>query len=285
MRNIISNIAMCSAFVFVSLNASAFSATKFELNIPQISFQNNKGAGNLQNLSIEMDGGLSQSISPQAVPRALAKVDIFRSGKTLKISSGVLGFVLQNSPNVLLKLNSFQFEKLNLKLGTPAHDIKIGVVKMDHQAIGEFNADGLAMNCHHADSTIQDIPQLVSGCLIKATISADRLEIPEMNLFWEETFSEVTPQFESSQTFNDFDMNINKGDFVMNLKLKFMPFAKVHGFGNIKVDMTAQTATVRIDKFKFGILPVTDLVMSQLKKKLPPERFRVEPPYIYIKLN
>lgn len=64
MRNLISTTALS----LITLNVSAFSMTGVQANIPQMTYQNNKGIGAIQNLLITIDGGLSQTISSQTPP-------------------------------------------------------------------------------------------------------------------------------------------------------------------------------------------------------------------------
>lgn len=104
-----------------------------------------------------------------------------------------------------------------------------------------------------------------------------------MDSFFIESFVGVPIQPESDvlQTLKEMELEITKGDFDMSLKIKGIPLVKLKADGNIKADMNNKRATIRIDKVKLGFVGVTDIVMKQLKKKLPPENFRVEPPYIY----
>lgn len=282
------NFHMNSIKIFIfslvlSLTTFAASMTKVQMNVPQMSFQNNKGTGSLQNMAFELDGGLNQNLGTES-SAASVRIDLVRSGRTLKAAAGPLSLTMQNATDLLVKLNYFDIAKLNLNMGSQdRHHLTAVKLNLSHQAIGEMNAEDLAVKCQHKDTYIVDIPQIVAGCLSQSTIRAERLEVPDMNTFWEESFFGL-PQLldpEFLQTAKDLELEITKGDFDLSLKLKGIPLLRLRGYGNIKADMANKTATIRVDKVKYGLLGVTDIVMSQLKKKLPPENFRVESPYIY----
>jgi hypothetical protein len=272
-------------FALMSQSAFAFSVKSISLSVPELKYSANKGTGTLNSLVVNLDAQSSEDYIFQTVPTVLspAKIEFSREDKTFKINIGPVALAMQNINALLTKLNTLSLSKLDVAFGEKKqHAFRIGAAELSHTSIGDFMVEDLKLNCTHKQTDMPDIQGLLDECLIKSTLQAERLEIPDMNNFWVESLFNVTPWFEELfQAFKDFEMQMAQGNFDMSLKVKGLPFARVKGEGHLKPELAAKKVTIRIDKIKFGLLPVTDLVMSQLKKKLPPENFRVEPPYIY----
>lgn len=271
------------ALLFLAVNSFALDISKVSVQLPQFNFQNNKGSGVLQNLSVETDWGVEQSyVTPTAANPT--KFDISREGKTVKAGMAALNITMKNANELLTKLHSAQIQKLNVELAAGnVHQFGVGLVDLSHESTGDIHAEGLAMTCYHKKGTGVSFLMIVDECLVKASARADTFEVPDMDSFFVESFIGVPIQPESDvlQTLKELELEITKGDFDMSLKIKGIPLVKLKSYGNIKADMNNKRATIRIDKVKLGFVGVTDIVMKQLKKKLPPENFRVEPPYIY----
>lgn len=272
---------------FFSQQVFAVSFSRLQTSVPSLSFQNNKGTGTLQNLAFEMDTNLNLTAFAPPEPTPPLKIELIREGKDFKIIFGTISFNIKNASDSLLKLNTLQISKLAADLGPQSkHLFKVSDLYLNHESIGEMHVEDASVDCHHQEPNIRDFPQALSECLIKSNTTIEELEVPDMESFFHEALFAITPlanlEEELFQKIRDFELNIEKGDFNMNLKVKGMPLARLKAYGHIDANMAAKQATVRVDKIKYGLFGVTDIVMSQLKKKLPPENFRVEPPYIYV---
>jgi hypothetical protein len=266
-----------------AVNSYALEINKVNLQLPQFSFQSNKGSGVLQNLTLETDGGLEQSYA-QPTATVATKFDITREGKTVKVGLSALNITMKNANELLTKLHSAHIQKLNVQLANgSSHQFTADLVDLSHEATGDIHAEGLSMTCQHKKGKGVSFSMIVDECLVKASARAEVFEVPDMNSFWMESMVDVPIQAENDilQTIKDLELEITKGDFDLTLKVKDIPLVKLKSYGNIKANMDKKRATIRVDKIKLGFIGVTDLVMKQLKKKLPPENFRVEPPYIY----
>lgn len=270
-------------FSLYALNAQAIDITKIQVQLGQMNFHNNKGSGVLNNLLLETDEGLQQSTNSTQAAVA-SKVELSRQGKTVKVNTGTINIVMKNANEMLTKLQEMQISKLSVSMGSSQHQFSVGSAHLNHESTGEISAEDLTAVCTHKSTGALDFAQVVDQCLAKSSMRAERLEIPDMNSFFEESLLGVPLQPESDvlQTVKDLEMEITKGNFEMSLKIKGIPLVRLKSLGNIKTDMAKKRATIRVDKVKLGFIGVTDIVMNQLKKKLPPENFRVESPYIFV---
>lgn len=275
----LTTLVTLSLFAF---NAYAIDITKIQVQLGQMSFQNNKGSGVLNNLSIEADEGLKPSADASAATVA-TKIEFSRKGKTVNVNTGAMNISVKNANELLTKIDEVQVSKLSLTMGAGQHQLSVGSAHLSHQSTGEINAAGLTAVCAYKNQGALDFSKVVDQCLAKSSIHAEQLEIPDMNFFFQESFLGLSLQPESDvlQTVKDLEMEMTKGDFQTSLKIKGIPLVRLKATGNIKADIEKRQATIRIDKVKLGLIGVTDIVMNQLKKKLPPENFRVEPPYIF----
>lgn len=270
-------------FSLFTLNAQAIDITKIQVQLGQMNFQNNIGSGVLNNLLLETDMGLQQSTNSTEAAAA-SKIELSRQGKTVKVNTGAMNIVMKNANDMLTKLQELQLSKLNVSMGASQHQFSVGSAHLSHESTGEIIAEEVNAVCTHKSTGALDFSQVVDQCLAKSSMRAARLEIPDMNSFFEESLLNVPIQPESDilQTVKDLELDFAKGDFEMSLKIKGIPLVRLKSLGNIKTDMTKKRATIRVDKVKLGFIGVTDIVMNQLKKKLPPENFRVESPYIFV---
>lgn len=270
-------------FSLFSINAQAIDMTKIQVQLGQLNFQNNKGTGVLNNLLLETDGGLQQNVDSSSSSVA-SKIELSRQGKTVKVNTGAMNIVMKNANELLTKLQLLQVSKLNVSMSSSQHQFSVGSAHLSHESTGEIIAEELTAVCTYKSAGALDFSQVVDQCLAKSSMRAERLEIPDMNSFFEESLLNVPIQAESDllQTVKDLELDITKGDFEMSLKIKGIPLVRLKSLGNIKTDMAKKRATIRVDKVKLGFVGVTDIVMGQLKKKLPPENFRVENPYIFV---
>lgn len=272
------------ALLFFSVNSLALDINKVQIQLPQMSFQNHKGSGVLHNLSLETDGGVEQNY--EAAPEATTSMrfDLNRDGKTVKFSMAPLNFTMKNAGDLLIKLQTTQIQKLNLELANGnVHRLAADLMNLSHESTGTVYAEDLVMTCQHKKGTPVSFSMVIDECLVKSSVRAGVFEVPDADSFFVESFIDVPikPESDALQTLKDLELDITKGDFDMSLKIKGIPLVKLKSYGNIKADMDKKRATIRIDKVKLGFIGVTDIVMKQLKKKLPPENFRVEPPFIY----
>lgn len=275
----LTTLVLFSLFAF---DAQAIDLTKIQVQLGQMSFQNNKGSGVLNNLLLETDGGLQQSVDSSASATA-SKIEISRQGKTVKVNTGAMNIAMKNANELLTKLHVLQISKLSVAMTASQHQFNVGSAHLSHESTGEINVEGLNMVCNQKSTGALDFSQVVEHCLVRSSAQAEQLEIPDMNSFLVESFLGVPIQPENDvlQTVKDLELEITKGDYEISLRVKGIPLVKLKSHGNIKADMLKKRATIRIDKVKLGFIGVTDIVMNQLKKKLPPENFRVEPPYIF----
>lgn len=267
---------------FFAFNAFAIDLSKIQIQLDQLSFQNNKGSGLLNNLTLETDVGFKTN-TEASTDKAPMKVNLSRKGKTVNINTGVMNISVQNANDLLAKIDVFQLSKLNLMMGLGQHKFNVSSAYIKHQSTGEIHAAGLELECAYKDQGVLDFSKVTDQCLAKSSIHADQLEIPDMNFFFQESFIGLSlePETEALQTVKDLEMEISKGDFQLSLKVKGIPLVRIKALGNVKADINKRQATIRVDKVKLGLVGVTDIVMNQLKKTLPPENFRVDPPFIY----
>lgn len=284
MRNLTTTLVTVIGLSVFAFNSHALDINKVQLQLPQLNFSNSKGSGVLQNLSVETDGGLEQNYTPAPMAQAASKFEISRSGKTVKFGMAALNFTMKNASDLLVKLETAQVQKLNVELANGGlHQFTAGLLDLNHASTGIVHAEGLAMTCQHKKGTPVSFSMLVDECLVKSSLRAEVFEVPDAESFFIESFIDVPikPETDVLQTLKDLELDIVKGNYNLSLKVKGIPLVKLKSEGNIKAEMNNKRAVIRIDQVKLGFIGVTDIVMKELKKKLPPENFRVEPPYIY----
>jgi hypothetical protein len=128
--------------------------------------------------------------------------------------------------------------------------------------------------------------RIKSDCLenMEATIAHIELPLPFVLAIASE-LPDVSSENQNDIPANDFSLSISQGAFYSHLKIKLGVRAYLKLWGHAQFEQQGKVLAIRMDTIRFGILPVTDLVMGLLSRQIQNPKVTVTPPWIRIQLG
>ncbi|MES2525821.1 MAG: hypothetical protein V4598_01990 [Bdellovibrionota bacterium] len=262
MRTLLLTIILFSSSAFAGLKQLGVKNLSLEYTSP-------KGVGSVEKIEI----GLSKSINH---PLEVEKIE-----GTLVVRTPVLDFTWHEAWKFLLDADSISLLNANLNAGKGKHDLSVDQAKL--VLGGEFNLRKAVAHCE-GSSELPDLEyQLMEDCRESMKVEADRLDIP-LDGFLIDILSRI-PVPDEEQPLKNFTLSVKQGDFYAYFLASYVVKAGLRTWGAFHYEDELKSMVIRIDLIKFGILPVTGIVMKELKERIKDPRIKVEPPFIRIRMR
>jgi len=230
------------------------------------------GEGELEKLKLGM------SLTGESYP-----IRVERTENSFVISSSLVDFEWINPFTFIHNIQEAKITKLNGLFGKGGHGALADYISVTAEKLGEFSIDGLKVNCL-GNSTHADLEnRILLDCFQKMRLDIAKLGLPFD--FFSSLLADVDYQPDATDEIptGDFSFLNNEGNFQIALKVKFLISAYIRAWGFVQFDTVTNTFGIRIDQIKYGILPITDLVMRELQRRVKHPSITINPPWIYIK--
>lgn len=228
-----------------------------------------KGEGTVDKIEV----GLSKS--------GAHTVEVEKIENTFVVNTPVLEFTWIEPWKFLLDAEKLSLGSLTLSAGKGKHALSIASGKMTLG--GEFSIKNLLANCE-GTSELPDLEkQVMEDCRDFLRAEADRFDVPLDGLLVDVLTR--LPQPEEEAPLKNFTLSVNDGDFYMYFLASYVVRAGLRTWGAIHFEDEQKTLVIRVDLIKFGILPVTSLVMRELKDRIKDPRVEINPPLIKVRLT
>ena len=213
-------------------------------------------------------------------------VEIYRRDDTFDVVSHFIEFQWKNPLAFIHNLKEAKIEKLNLKLDRGQHYLKGNKTSFVSPRDIQFLFHRYDIECKGASQDPDPLIRLMYDCRDKMRVSIDYTDIPT-DLF--RALSEELPAYEEDPTMqipaSDLLLNIDQGDLYSSVRVKYIIRAYLRIWGFAQNENDGKTLAIRIDQIKFGIVPVTNLVMDLLRRQVNHPNVTINPPWIRIKLG
>jgi hypothetical protein len=211
-------------------------------------------------------------------------VEINRTSSSFEIISPLVELTWLDPQKFFLNLGAIQTEKLNLSVGKFEHNLDAHHLSFQPEKKGFFDFQEIALACS-GHSTQLDLGQrLMEDCQNKLTASVKKLELPLDSILVQMT-SELPKVLMDDVPGSDLTINIDQGQFNLGIRVKYYITARLTAFGQVAVEEQTKTLVIKIDKIKYGILPITNWAMGQIARRVQNPSIEIKPPYIRIKLG
>jgi hypothetical protein len=254
----------------ILFSSSSYAGPK-HLGIKKLSLEYNapKGLGSVEKIEI----GLSKSLNHP--------LEVERIGETLVVRTSVLDFSWLDPWRFLLDAESISLFNANLSAGKGVHDLSVDQAKF--RLNGEYILRKGVAHCE-GKSELPDLErQLLEDCRDHMTMEADRLDIP-VDGFLIDVLSRF-PVPDEERPVKNFTLSVKDGDFFMYFRASYVVKAGLRSWGAVHYEDEFKSMVIRVDLIKFGILPVTGLVMKELKERIKDPRIQIDPPLIRIRIR
>lgn len=267
-------------FIFLKVFLIIFFITPAFAGFQQIEIRNLNfnyvyplGEGDLEKLSLGMS----------LMGATLSPVKIERTNGSFLVSSSLVDFEWIDPFPFVHNIQEVKVNKMSALLGKGGHGAVADFVSVMPENLGEFSMEGLKVHCQ-GTSTHPDLEDRIAlDCFEKMKLEVGKLGLPFD--FFSPLLADIEYQADSTEEipFGDFSFSNEEGKFQAALKVKLLISAYVRAFGFVKFDAQASTVAIRVDQIKYGILPITDIVMKELQRSINNPKITIDPPWIYIK--
>jgi hypothetical protein len=270
-----------SFFLLLILSiAPAFSGlNKLAIENLDLNYISPKGTGEFEKLIIGLS--MEKKNFPQQ-PRY--PVEILRQEDSFELSSPFVELQWLNPLAFFHNMTAASTDKLNFKLGSYEHYLVARKLKFTPDGQGEFTFSKAELHCKGDSLDNDPVQRLMLDCRQKMTATIHQLELP-LNFLTE--IADQLPDIptEIDVPANDFGFNMENGNFYSHLRIKYYVRAYLRTWGHLRYEDDGKTIAIRIDQVKYGILPVTNLVMNELRRRVTHPNVIINPPWIRIKMD
>jgi len=263
-------------FVFLLLSSAYASLEKIHIKNLDLDYVIPHGTGVMEKLSI----GVS-TFKAGTYP-----VEIFRRDKTFEITSQFVDFEWLNPLAFVHDLQKANTQKLSLDLDYKTASMTAESLIVTPKTDKEFTLNLVDFKCEGLSVHEDPLDRLKEDCLLSLKARASYLELPfeVMKSVGDELPDEET-EAGLEMPASDFLLNVEKGDFYSHVRIKYLIRAYLKLWGHVQYENEGKTLAVRVDSIKFGVLPVTTLVMNTLRREINSPAVKIDPPWIRIDLG
>ena len=264
-------------FAFLLICSAHASLQKIQIKNLDLSYTYPYGAGQMEKLSL----GINTNKALPTYP-----LEIFRREKTMEINSPFVDFEWLDPLTFVMNMQTATIEKLNMDLNFKASSVTAQTLKVALHPEKEFIFTQFSLNCQGPSTQGDPIARLKEDCLESLTAKATQMELPfEVVKSISAELPDEPTELDLDMPANDFSLSIDKGDFSSYVRIKYVFRAYLKLWGHMQYEEGGKVLAVRVDSVKFGILPVTTLVMNQLRRQVHSPKVTIDPPWIRIKIG
>jgi hypothetical protein len=213
-------------------------------------------------------------------------VDIYRRDDAFDVVSHFIEFQWKKPLAFIHNLKEAKVDKLNLKIDRGQHYLHGTKASFVSPQDINYFFHRYDIACTGSSQDQDPLIRLMYDCREKMLAKIDYTDIPT-EFF--QTLSEELPAYEEDPTMqipaSDFFLSINQGDMYSSFRIKYIIRAYLRIWGFTQYENDGKTLAIRIDQIKFGILPVTHIVMDLLRRQVSHPDVIINPPWIRIKLG
>jgi hypothetical protein len=232
------------------------------------------GKGELEKISI----GLSKSNSRYPV-------EVEKSEDAFYLRSPFIDLRWGDPLKFFYDLEVLIARKINFSIGKTEHYVHGDHLTSKPKGQGIFKFDHLNGRCSGQSSEENIAHRLFADCRESMDLKIKRLDVP-VDFFMLDILNQLPPiPAEVDIPADHFSFVSKGGEFSLVLYLKYYVYAGLRVFGNFHYEGNFETIVIKVNQIKWGYLPVTGLVMRELRNRIKHPAVKIEPPFIRIKIK
>lgn len=213
-------------------------------------------------------------------------VEVFRRDDAFEVLSHFIDFEWKNPLPFAHNIKSLKVEKLDLKLDQKQHYLRGNEISFLTPQDVLFFFHRYDLECNGTSVQKDPLLRLMEDCRQKLRASIDYTDIPT-DVYTR--LSDELPAYEADPTMeipaSDLFLSVDEGDVYASMRVKYVIRAYLRFWGHTQYQDGGKTLALRVDQIKFGIVPVTKLVMEFLQRQISHPDIQIDPPWIRIKLG
>lgn len=195
--------------------------------------------------------------------------------------TGIISFQWMKPWDFLVSMEKLHLTNANLTAGKLKHSASVAKLTMLNK--GDFRILNGQVNCEGTSELPELEGRLMEDCRENLKAEADRVDVP-LDAFLVDVLSRI-PVPQEEEPLKHFSLTVKDGDFYMYFLASMVVKAGLRTWGAFHYEDEMKSLVIRIDQIKFGILPVTSIVMRELRARIKDPRIQIEPPFIRVRLK
>lgn len=209
------------------------------------------------------------------------ELSVERIDETLVVTTPLLEFTWIEPWKFLLEAEKVSLKGGFIKAGKGSLVATAREAKIDLK--GVTSVKNLEANCRGFSEATDLENELLEICRESLEASADRFDVPlDLALF--DVLSRL-PMPEEENPYKNFTLKVKQGDFYLYFLAQVVVKAGLRAWGAIHYEDELKTLVVRVDLIKFGVLPVTNIVLRELRERIKDPRVEIKPPFIRVRIR
>lgn len=259
--------------IFVS---TAFAALdRIQIKSLNLDYTLPMGSGDVEKVSVGV------SLQKKAYP-----VEVRREENSFDVFSQFVDFKWLNPTPFVHNIQKGSIQGLYFKIDRQDHSLFGEDLHFKGEKSGEFLFQKYELKCQGSSLATHPINRLKTDCLEKMQGTISHMELPfEFLNTIASQLPDIPTETDGDIPANDFLLNIKQGEFFSYLRIKYIVRAYLKFWGHVQFENEGSTLAIRMDQIKYGALPVTTLVMNELRRQISHPNISVNPPWIKIQLG
>lgn len=183
-------------------------------------------------------------------------------------------------------MEEFHTKALSLDGGIKKHSLsaeKLGLRPANQDQV--FTLEQVSLLCDGVSEEKDFEDRLLADCLKFLELRIKQLDVPTDFILVEIMNKLPRVPEEVDIPANAVKVNISEGNFFLEAYLKYYFYAGLRAWGHVSHDVYQKQIVMKVDRIRFGYLPVTSIVMNKLKELIKSPKVQIDPPYIRIDLK
>ncbi|MFL5785961.1 MAG: hypothetical protein ACJ76H_15185 [Bacteriovoracaceae bacterium] len=247
---------------FAGLERLSMTNLNFDYTCPQ-------GSGSADKIDVGVSKMSSEDVSVE-------KID-----DTFVARTGVVSFQWVDPWKELLNIEKLNLTGVTFSASKLVHDISVPQGSVTYK--GEYKVVNGTLHCE-GTSALPDLEdRILEDCRDSMKVEMDRFDVPT-DFFLFDLLSRI-PQVEDERPLKNFTLTVKEGDFYLYFLANYVVKAGLRAWGNVSYEDDLKTMVIRVDLVKFGVIPITSLVMKELKNRIKSPDITVDPPFVRIRMS
>lgn len=262
--------------ILLSLTIPTFASSIKKVHVQNLNLDyfSPKGIGSVEKLSV----GLSKkSLGTYAL-------EIEKVETALVLRTEFLDLTWSSPGDFLLSLENIVLKNLNLNFDTKTHMLKASEFSFKTSAKKDYLLQDIDLLCD-GSSRIENLGnRILDDCREKMLLKISKVEVP-IDFVLNDILEKVNSGIVDELPVSDFYLSSEAGEFYLYFYARYYVSAGLRTYGTFEYSPDYKTITIKVNKIKFGILSVTNLVMNELKKRVKNPNIKIDPPYIRVSIS
>jgi hypothetical protein len=261
--------------ILIILSPAFAALDKIQIKNLNLNYSLPQGSGDVEKVSVGI------SLQKQSYP-----IEVRREENSFDVFSQFVDFQWMNPIPFFHNIQKGSTKGLNLKVDRLNHFLTGVDLRFTGENSGEFVFKKFDLNCQGSSLEVLPVDRLKTDCLEKMQATISNMELPfEFLNTIASQLPDIPTETDGDMPANDFALNIKEGNFFSYLRIKYVVRAYLKFWGQVQYEDEGRVLAIRMDQIKYGVLPVTTLVMNELRRQIKHPNVSVTPPWIRIKLE